>query len=430
MLALTACKQDSGDSFVVSSPGQHIVAKKSQDIALNCDVKGKDFNILYNPIVWYKLLPDGDQVQINNNLRVVRPFKDTDRYDLTMDDETENTFSLTLHIANITDADNGDYKCEVQFGDSRSDVLHSIEVPAPIQSLTLLTNHSRIEQEGNETKEYFIFDELQPAYVACISKGGYPMPQVKVYRGRTDVTSEFQQTVEKNKRGVKGMETVDYEIALTRYDFMADVDYSGHHLKCVSKVPKRPGQKVKHISHNMKRVATMDVRYAPVFDCDREFSAFPNEQAIMECTIRANPPVEMDQIYWLVGDSDATNTTMINVGETVDGVSANYSVDRMTDHVRASLTIDMVNTTHFKQYTLSVKNPIGESRMHAHLRLATTTMSTSTTEAPKVVNPNEDSKDNPPYVQDPGKSTTDSGVKFVASVLSVLAMLCLQAAIH
>ena len=43
--------------------------------------------------------------------------------------------------------------------------------PAPVEDLTLYTNNSRTEVDGNTTKTVFDFEKLKPAFVSCVSKG-------------------------------------------------------------------------------------------------------------------------------------------------------------------------------------------------------------------------------------------------------------------
>ena len=81
-------------------------------------------------------------------------------------------------------------------------------VVAPIEELTLWSNTSRLEQDGNSTRTIFTFEKLQPAYVRCVSKGGNPMPTVRMYRGRVEVTDEFEQNIIETRLGEKELEEV------------------------------------------------------------------------------------------------------------------------------------------------------------------------------------------------------------------------------
>ena len=64
----------------------------------------------------------------------------------------------------------------------------------------------------------------------------------------------------------------------------------------------------------------------PEFECSSEWAAFvATEEFAIQCSVHANPQVDIDALSWHVGDV-SNNSTEIRVGNPVDGLSANVSV--------------------------------------------------------------------------------------------------------
>jgi len=377
----------------------HEVKAVGESASLPCTVVGSGFDGWKNSVIWYKITQDGEEIMINTNSAVNEPFDSTGRYRMRRDPSDGSiAIRITLDIDNISVAENGTYRCVLKDNSKIvSHMEHHLIVPEPVKELILTTNKSRSEQDGNITHTVFEFEKLKPAFVSCSSTGGNPMPTLKMYRGRVDVTDEFEQNVIETRIGPKGLEEVKYEIQLVNSNFLASPEYNRHNLKCVSRVP-RSGKSDKMPHHKQTRVAKIVVSYAPVFDCPLEWAAFvATEQFAIHCSVHANPPIDANDLSWHVGD--IKNGTEIGIGKSVDGLSANASVDSETSKMNVSLTIDQVNNTHFQNYVLKARNELGERHFYAKLSLATTTISTSTTErSPNFVDKGNKSPDSKPVL--------------------------------
>ena len=123
---------------------------------------------------------------------------------------------------------------------------------AQIDDLQLVSNKTSFLANDTSRISYH-FEELEPTYVSCRSKGGNPQPQVRIYRGKTDITGEFYTRIVESRTGDVGLEVISYDIRVESAEFRATSEHTGKNLKCVSRIHKLP--------HMKKMVSgVMDVR--------------------------------------------------------------------------------------------------------------------------------------------------------------------------
>ena len=383
------------------------------DIVLDCKVAGASFSPYSHQLVWYKSAKDGSLVQINTMTLTNNPFKDTGRYSLAFDNNmqaTDPTIALKLSISGIELADNGTFTCKLldESGEIAS-VEHSISVYSPIETLTLITNDTQIEP--NSSKVVFNFERLTPSYVQCKSVGGNPKPFLRLDRGVFDISGELEEKTEEIVTGEKGLEVTKYEMELVTDDFRAEMKDSGEVLKCIARIHKQHGSK-------KTQSGVMDVRFAPYFHCEgHAYAMIGTENFTIDCKVRANPPVDIASIQWVVGENNGTNIT---TNSTYKGLTANITEDPIDKNaVHISLTINLVNETAYQGYSLNVKNAVGERHHEILLSHATTTPPTTTTKKPK--HPKTDKPKNKP---NPGAvGGGDDGAGALQCSLSLLLVL-------
>ncbi|KAI0220266.1 hypothetical protein LSAT2_028252 [Lamellibrachia satsuma] len=229
-------------------------------------------------------------------------------------------------------------------------LLMCIYFEGAIDSLTLASNYSTVGD--NESKRLFEFEEGENTYIACHSRGGNPTPTLRIFRDEFDITHEFTSSVAESTSGQPGLQVVNYEVSLVKTDFLASLDQVGQNLKCHARVRRRP---------EFKRTATavIDVKYAPHFHCANQRTVFPEARNYeVDCVVQSNPTLQLDSIYWSVGDNATVN---ISLGQTVAGLMANATVES-TYRLRAVLTIAEVNLTSLQTYRLVARNSLGERR--------------------------------------------------------------------
>ncbi|ELU15428.1 hypothetical protein CAPTEDRAFT_224574 [Capitella teleta] len=358
---------------IVSRPGSLTEENGSDEVILGCVIHGEGLDFFFKQVIWSKVLPDRT-LQINTGAVINEPFSATGRYSIDMrklEQKDPIETHMNLVIRDIHLADNGTYKCEIREQETTlSLVEHTMVVPAPIDDLTLFTNSSSTDATG---KTSYNFQELVPTYVGCRSVGGNPMPQVRIYRGKADITEEFQTKVKEHKSGEVGLEEVMYDINVYNAAFLSEASHQGKNLKCVSRIHKLP---------QMKRMVsgTMDVQFPPqVSGCHEEsFAYMGKKDHVISCKLSANPPVVLSSVYWMVEGANVTNLTN---GESKDGITANVTVNAEDNSIHVSLTFVEVDPASYQKYILRAANALADKHYAIHLVAATTTSTTTQTPA-------------------------------------------------
>jgi len=98
----------------------------------------------------------------------------------------------------------------------------------------LMLHANRSHRNANGRRMTYEFEEFEPTRVSCSSRGGNPPPQLRIYLGDKDVTSEFQEFVEDVPHGPKGLEMVTHDVTLVNDEFMVRAEDSGKHLSCTA----------------------------------------------------------------------------------------------------------------------------------------------------------------------------------------------------
>lgn|SRR6218665_3202151 len=80
------------------------------------------------------------------------------------------------------------------------------------------------------------FIENSPAILRCVALGGYPPPDVAIYLGLRDVTSQFGLSYSTHLTGEKGLRIMHYVTERWNYRFSAHAHDDGRQTSCAVSV--------------------------------------------------------------------------------------------------------------------------------------------------------------------------------------------------
>ena len=94
----------------------------------------------------------------------------------------------------------------------------------------------------------------------------------------------------------------------------------------------------------------------PKFECERDrYVELYTEKFTLDCKISGNPVVELEEVFWLIGD---VNVTSLTIGESKDGFSANATVWKLLFLLALINNILTYPSMPWKQAVIVVDSPI------------------------------------------------------------------------
>lgn len=137
---------------------------------------------------------------------------------------------------------------------------------APVSELRLLTNYSTVTN-ANITNTVLLFYK-STTFVACDALGGNPAPRIRICLGRTDMTSQFESTVDADGLSSAGERVVRL---VSRSWTPSTDEHNGQTLKCVARVQTGHGRPDLRTSVS----AIVDVRCKRIYECCDAISSRP-----------------------------------------------------------------------------------------------------------------------------------------------------------
>ena len=71
----------------------------------------------------------------------------------------------------------------------------------------------------------------------CVSVGGYPPPEMRVYIGSIEISNQLQWNQTSEISGRKGLRLMKYKSERYSYNFKAEPQYDGMEITCAVNVP-------------------------------------------------------------------------------------------------------------------------------------------------------------------------------------------------
>jgi len=87
------------------------------------------------------------------------------------------------------------------------------------------------------SKRGLTFIEGRPGMLRCTSEGGYPAPDMLIYIGKHDITTNFSLVHRASMTGQKGLRVMSYTTERVSTRLLARPDFDGRKLQCIVTVP-------------------------------------------------------------------------------------------------------------------------------------------------------------------------------------------------
>ena len=101
-------------------------------------------------------------------------------------------------------------------------------------SIELFSNRKKLDRYNNTI---IVLQEGKKDDLGCISKGGYPQPQLRIFIGNDDVTNDFAETVvSEPSMDPVGLRFPVYEVTRTSDHFPVNTLYQGQRITCTSSI--------------------------------------------------------------------------------------------------------------------------------------------------------------------------------------------------
>src|SRR6218665_3471684 len=112
---------------------------------------------------------------------------------------------------------------------------HNLPLLVSVEKVHLLDDSSSEEDSSLPTTFHLV--ENHPCRIRCISLGGYPPPNIELYIGHRDVTSEFLFRNDVTLTGVRGVRSMTYRTERWTSNYLPRADDNEQLLRCVALVP-------------------------------------------------------------------------------------------------------------------------------------------------------------------------------------------------
>ena len=125
----------------------------------------------------------------------------------------------------------------------------STSISAPVEKVYIAnTNNTATPSELISTtdgdtahtmasKRGLTFIEGRPGMLRCTSEGGYPAPDMLIYIGKHDITTNFSLVHRASMTGQKGLRVMSYTTERVSTRLLARPDFDGRKLQCIVTVP-------------------------------------------------------------------------------------------------------------------------------------------------------------------------------------------------
>ena len=125
----------------------------------------------------------------------------------------------------------------------------NVRCSAPVENIYITKNNSAMMRTDTTaptdvdtgqimgTKRGLNFIEGYPQTLSCTSEGGFPAPEMLIYIGNHDVTSNFTLTHREKWTGLKGLRVVSYTTERVATQLMARPEFDGKKMQCIVTVP-------------------------------------------------------------------------------------------------------------------------------------------------------------------------------------------------